>query len=86
VTKRRIRSGSFPLMNLAEDFAVDYGDVLLMADGFGASRRSEVWSIERLAVNVAATSRVFDRIGATKAFPLLERMAALADARWGAMF
>jgi hypothetical protein len=86
MTKRRIRSGSFPLMNLAEDFAVDYGDVLLMADGYGAARRGEVWPLERLAVNVHATTRVFDRLGSAKSFQLMQRMAALADARWGAMF
>lgn len=35
------RTGSFPLMNLAADYGVDYGDVLLMAEGVGARLRGE---------------------------------------------
>lgn len=31
--RRAVRTGSYPLMNIAEDFGVDYGDVLLIGEG-----------------------------------------------------
>jgi hypothetical protein len=87
MTKRRTRSGSFPLMNLAEDFGVAYGDVLLMAEGFGASRREEPFPTGRLLVHAAACQRVFIQLGAGQmVHRLCAALADLADARWGAMF
>lgn len=57
---KAIRCGSYPFMNLAEDFGVAYGDVLLCAE---CVTPYVVQTPARVAVAVAAQKRIERVIG-----------------------
>lgn len=67
------RSGSFPIMNLAEDFGVDYGDVLLIAMGIESEplqSRRILLTVERQRQVAAAETRVRQTAGRVAAVRL----------------
>lgn len=78
------RTGSFPLMNLAEDFGVDYGDVLLLFElalaglrSLGGFARLEDLPEGRALTWIDAGDRLFKQLGEERAE---ERAEALGDA------
>lgn len=79
----RQRCGSYPLMNLAEDFGVDYGDVLLWADHLRASRLPGAVSQDRFEQLVWAVERIVAACGRARQERLCTLLVRHANARWG---
>lgn len=81
------RSGSYPLMNLAEDFGVDYGDVLLAADWFRRNHAMEPLTLDRDRESASAWSRMYFLLRAagrdSEYFQLRDCLSAHARHRWG---
>lgn len=77
------RCGSYPLMNLAADYGVAYGDVLLMADVERRRRVGDEFTDGRCDVALAAAER--SAIHATDGDfgGLYDAILDHADARWG---
>lgn len=80
-------TGSYPVMDLARDFNVDYGDVLLMADDYRRFMGGEVPTWERVTEFERAEQRLFQTLhqrGETKRFAALARkLMQHARRRWG---
>lgn len=57
------RSGSFPLMNLAADYGVDYGDVLIVSYAFRCEINRLEQSFGRANQFLAAWSRIAAKVG-----------------------
>lgn len=79
---RRPRCGSFPLMNLAEDHGVDYGDVLLVADYYRRLLQNDNTSERRHLADVAYM-HIQDVKGVGPAERLFENIRQMARRRWG---
>lgn len=75
----QMRSGSFPLMNLAEDFGVDYGDVLLVSVWLGYAQVP----VERQKQAAEAGVRIVDALGYQRWGRFVEAMIARRLARGG---
>jgi len=58
------RTGSYPLMNIAQDFGVDYGDVLLVAQQIRTFRHGSCITPGRFRLATEAAMRVMDKVGA----------------------
>jgi hypothetical protein len=69
------RCGSYPLMNIAQDFGVDYGDVLLVHDAL-----REIATRARAEASIEAGGRIRAALGADAARALLERLHRVS--RW----
>jgi hypothetical protein len=76
------RSGSFPLMNLAADFGVDYGDVLLAAEASRMSLSGD-GTLGRMRLAQAATTRLHHDLTRWDAMIFWERLTAMVSVRWG---
>lgn len=78
------RCGSYPLMNLAEDFGVDYGDVLVWADYLRMERGARGSTpYSRFLQLEAATQRIDTALSSPRYMALLDRLIAHANDRWG---
>lgn len=71
-----LRCGSFPLMNLAADFGVEYGDVLELSQAAGAGR---FWSLshDRRLQIADASLRLEQALGAKGYDALYARLKAV---------
>lgn len=80
----RPRCGSYPLMNLAADFGVDYGDVLTWA---GYLRLERVLKHGTPQARFEQTAQAVERIGSCLSADawraLFDRLIDHANARWG---
>jgi len=77
------RTGSYPLMNLAADYGVDYGDVLLWADYLRRTRLGADLSRARLHDAFLAAGRVLGSMSNRRSAKFRKALFAHADARWG---
>ncbi|MFN3582950.1 hypothetical protein [Phenylobacterium sp.] len=77
------RCGSYPLMNLAQDYDVDYGDLLTWADFLRCDRLGIEMSQGRYQALDRAIHRMTLRIGRAEQLDLLHALVAHANARWG---
>lgn len=76
------RSGSYPLMNLAKDFGVDYGDLLLWADNrFYEWKTFHTPSHNRYQEAYAASTRMRQAIGTVRLAELEVHLHRLTDRR-----
>lgn len=78
------RTGSFPLMNLAEDLGVDYGDLLLLADHYRRLVRNDGLTAGRRGMADQSHDRIRATIGLERCHALNETLKKAADRRWGA--
>lgn len=74
------RCGSYPIMNLAEDYGVDYGDLLLWADFY----ENGIWSRDpypqgRVILAYAAVRRM--ALAFPESFALNRALSAIIRAR-----
>ena len=76
-------TGSYPLMDLARQFDVDYGDVLIWAHYLRSTRVGPRCTPARYDVFAEAITRIDDALDGGAYEGLLEAMLAHADARWG---
>ena len=74
-------TGSYPLMDIAREFDVPYGDVLTVSLGFRALYRREPMSDARWSVCSDALMRL-DRLQNARYADLGERIRQHAVARW----
>lgn len=87
----KMRCGSFPLMNIADDFGVDYGDVLLLFEMALVIMRGKAAGVLVEALNgvppgraltwIEAGERMFERLGDDRAEALGNVLRPLAEAR-----
>lgn len=73
VIASRRRTGSYPLMNLAEDFGVDYGDVLLLSVTAGGASFTGLPDGRRAQI-AAASRRVWMRLGDSTSYVLYSKI------------
>jgi len=78
-----VRCGSYPLMNLAQDFGLDYGDILLWADYMRRWRGGLHYSAGYMDRFTGAAIRIDAALTAERYDEVLTLMVAHADARWG---
>jgi hypothetical protein len=76
------RSGSFPLMNIAQDAGVDYGDVLLVADHYRRLIRNDGRTASRRAIADQSHDRMLATLGTERCRDLREQLKKAADRRW----
>ena len=76
VPARPLRCGSFPLMNLAEDFGVAYADVLELSQAAGAGRFWALSYDRRLQI-ADASLRLEQALGASVYDALYARLKAV---------
>lgn len=76
------RSGGYPLMNLAADAGVDYGDVLLMADGYRYMVRGDQPPYWRMELVLDACARAEAKLGKDETGRLYLAVYDVAKARW----
>lgn len=77
-------AGSYPLMNIASDFGVDYGDILIVSAWWRARRAfHEAWTVERDELAGAAWGRLRRSMRARDAEPLRLELDMHARRRWG---
>lgn len=77
------RTGSFALMNLAQDYGVAYADVLVWMENLRRERCGERVSQGQLHLLVDALENIVHQIGIRKQHKLMHAMVDLANARWG---
>jgi hypothetical protein len=81
----RHRCGSYPLMYLAADFGVEYGDVLLWAD-YLRRVRIDAWSSPKPALNeqaLGAYRRITQILAPASRLALTNALSDHANRRWG---
>lgn len=76
------RSGSYPLMNLAADYGVDYGDVLQIADVYRHTIRRERTTHARAVSAAHASCRIRRAVGLRGLCSLRVKLAKHATERW----
>jgi len=77
------RTGSYPLMNLAQDYGVAYGDVLLWAEEYGRIIREEPLAVGRTTPVARAWERTCLAIGHRRGGELLREIMWFEMQRWG---
>jgi sugar phosphate isomerase/epimerase len=76
-------SGSFPLMQLAREYGVDYGDVLLMADCLSHDPRGDKPTVDRFMRHYwPARCRIAEALTVAQAATLEGRLTEHVDWRW----